>query len=204
MKVNSWCLLLLLCGLIVSCKNEKGLSEYIAWMGEHKSDLEKYTSEGDVEYKSTLIPSQYACLIQNKSLISDQDTLADICKGFDNHMFIKFDIYLNSAGNKQSIFTSCKDDAEFGRLNQYLFQSKEQFKLLADQDTILPAFCQFERTYELSPYNSINLIFDMKDLEKAPKSISLLYEDDWFNNGRYTFTWPANFISSIPTLNFTK
>jgi|GEM_PF-2302332 len=192
---------LLLITLILGCTSSYSVKEYVQIIKASSGLLEKKRSVESIEFLATYLPSDYQCLLQNRDHLQNKDTLSTLRQEYQNQLYFKFDIYINNSGQKSSIFSSCKDDKEYANLNRYLFESATQFKLIVGKDTLRPAFCQLERTYELSPYNSINLAFDPKTIAEAHQDIFLFYEDDWFNLGQLSFSWSESDLSKLPTLN---
>lgn len=204
MKKIGYILLLLLFASTACNKtpDKLGMKEYIKWVEHPDNKLKRSKTIGEYAYKVFYKPSEYIALREavNAEKLDNPEAILKRTEEIDGVYQFNFDI--TSADEKHSVLKhNVNNDAEYGaRINYFVSHAQEDFKLVSDTDTIPCTVYHFERTYGITPQNTILLGFE-KTKKSSEHDIQLIFKNRLFNSGDIKFTFTQNTLKNIPQLS---
>ncbi len=188
--------IILLIAVLFSCKSPATLNkdEYLKWYQENKDSF-IFTKDIDVvHYSLEIIPES---VFLAKRLEKEQNQQSRIV---DNKALQYIFKISNVKGNSILYYGIRQQQDYFNRVNYYSFGAENDFLLFNKSDTSYCNGVHFERTYELTPYITLDLNFSDMDLYSNKNDLTFEYNDQVFNNGKIRFVIPYKTINSIPKL----
>ena len=107
-------------------------------------------------------------------------------------------IDLRTIDNKSFLQTSENMDDYNVKLDYLIEDAKNDFYLTIGNDTIKSNYYHFERTYELTTYDRVNIGFDKKN--EVTDDIYFHSEDNEFKTGHVILNIPFKSINRLPNL----
>ncbi len=208
MKNTIYILLLLILTFASACNTTpKKLSagEYVQWIENPKNQLKKAKEIGEYAYTVFYKPAEYISLREavNKG---EQENIQAISKRAEEiKNFYQFNFDITSADGTTSVLRqNIASEAEFGaRINYFVSHAQQDFKLVQGADTIPCISYHFERTYNITPKNTILLGFEKPKKEakdNSQESIQLIFTNRLFNSGDIKFQFSEKTLNTIPRL----
>lgn len=205
MKKIIYILFLLAFTLSTACNKtpEKlGMREYISWVEHPDNGLKKEKTIGEYKYKVFYKPADYIALREavNTNKIDDVAAIQKRADEVGEIYQLNFDI-TSSDGKRSALKHNIKSDAEYGaRINYFVSHAQEDFKLVLDTDTLPCTSYHFERTFGVTPNNTILLGFK-KPKKDTNNEIQLIFKNRLFNSGDIKFLFSEKTLKNIPQLS---
>lgn len=203
MKPKFYILLLVPFFTILGCK-EKTLqpAEYIRWVENVENGLRTEKVINGYYFRLQYKPDNYIVLRElgvensyNTSLFNRRKAELD--------SFYYFNLDISSADKSKSILSNQLNNNEeyYSRLNYFTSFAQQDIKLISNKDTISCALYHFERTYDLSPFNTIVIGFKQpKNKEFLKKDLQILFDDKVLSVGPINFLLDRKKLKKIPKL----
>ena len=198
---------LLILLILSACSNsgrKANPKEFMRWEQRHHDLLKAEKEINGITYTLNYIPNEWMVL-RNYDLEkrNDLDSIKQMINQVKQQYFT-FKIG-PSKGNKDILYHQIKSNAEYDkRILYYAFEVKNDLLLVEGKDTLRCLDSHFERTYGLTPYITLNLVFP----EALPgeqllreQDIHFIFEDVVFNSGRIRLMIPKENLKKIPILN---
>lgn len=181
------------------------VTEYIKWVENPKNQLKKEKTIGDYAYKVFYKPAEYIALREAVNKGDQNNTQAINKRIQDITGFYQFNFDIVSADGKTSALKqNTTNEQEFGaRINYFVSHAQQDFKLVQGTDTLACISYHFERTYDITPNNTILLGFEIPKNENEDKreDIQLIFKNRLFNSGDIKFQFSEKTLNNIPRLN---
>ena len=156
-------------------------SEYISWCRDESNGLLIKRSFDNID-----LILQYKSLQYTKSLAWLRgDTNSIVLTKEDSSLF-QFNLRLTSKTLEKNLLKShTTDDGYFERINYFLQNAENDFKLTVGNSVYKCVLCHLEPNYGLAPQNTILLTFapSIKDTHSSNEDLTFTYFDKLFNNG---------------------
>lgn len=198
---KAYCLLCLL--LLLSGCGRKALSPqaYLNWINSDKSGLTQTRKMDAYEFSASYRPKEYLGLLQLRNKEVTAQNLKEAEKGYDSLYCFLFKIA--TADHKTDILQeSINAPSEYyARLQYFLKDIKNDFRLVSGKDTMECSLCQFERSYNLSPYSDFELYFNKPAASgKEQNDLLLIYNDQVLKSGPINLLFSGRTLGSLPTI----
>lgn len=185
---------------LIGCGNTKlPPAEYIRYIEDADNGLKKDKTVNDFSFRLQYKPSEYIVLRESKAdNLPDEKKFSSRKAELDSFYFFNLDIY--SSDKKTSVLSyKIKNDEEYySRMNYFISHAQADIKLVTDADTLPCALYHFERTYDLSPYNTIVLGFKKSAL--STRNLYFIFDEKTLGAGQINFEIDKNKIKNIPQL----
>lgn len=203
MKAKYYIFLLILFSALIGCK-ETILHpvEYIKWVENTENGLCIEKELNNYYFRLQYKPSNYVVLRE-----------LGLEKSYDGNLFNKrkaeldsfyyFNLDISSADKSQSILSNqLKNNEEYyARLNYFTSFAQSDIKLISSDDTIACALYHFERTYDLSPFNTIVIGFKQpKGKDFLKHDLQILFDDQILSVGQINFLIDRKKLKKVPKL----
>jgi hypothetical protein len=175
--------------------------DYIRWYERHKDDLIVIKSVNSINYTLQYNPKE---LLFARNYVKPENKLSydSLSSSFSNtkQQYFIFKIGLNGT-NSDILNYNLKSNSEYNqRVDYYAFYFPQDIILVQGTDTLRCIDSHFERTYGLTPYITLNLVFPESDAT-ANMGKQIIYDDVIFNNGKIKLSIPEEIIKKIPILS---
>ena len=189
----------LLCIFIVSsfCSCQKKLKpqEYVQWILDKNNGL--ILERVDNEFATTLryCPSDYMALVSANGK-------PDFAKEFElrkSDFTGSYNFILKLANKEASDLLTYKlknKDEEFHRIKYFSEEIQHDLYMITDQDTLSCSLCHFERTYNTSPFITLNLNFEKP--VKTQQPLKIVWLDNIFSQKFVQFEVDEIFKKDLP------
>jgi len=186
---------------LFACSNqpkELNLKDYYAWINNTESGLIKQKEGNNIIVEVKYIPAEVLAL---KSFNRDQSKsyeqyLEDYNKG------INFIMKIDSK-NGDVMLEDVEEYADYEqKVNQLNFDIENLIKLrVGKSEAIKPVLTNFENTYGVQSHRIINIVFpiSLNGINKN-ENIVLLFNDEIFRSGMYSFSYEAEKLKNYPKL----
>ncbi len=190
-KINSLLAVIL---LLASCSGkELGPDEYTRWVENKNNGCISEKSIGGMQFTAMHKPLEYVVLKECGGNMSLFDSLKGDFEGMEYYT-IKMraesqnkDVLLHNIGSEQEYYE---------RINYYTTNAQHDVYLVEAGDTIYCELYHYERSYGVSPYNSMLLGFKTRPGNRD-KPAKLCFNETVFNTGLLLFNFDKN---NLPTL----
>lgn len=177
-------------------------SDYIKWVEAEANGLLMEKNISNYSFRLQLKPSEY---IVAREFGAENIHKVDEFKTRNAQLdsFCYFNLDISSADKKKSVLSEdlIEQSEYYSRLNYYTSFAQNDIKLYINTDTLSCTLYHFERTYDISPFNTIVLGFKLpckfKDLNS---DIQLIYDDKVLSVGEVKFLISKNKLQNIPQL----
>lgn len=191
--------LLLLAVTIGACTKSRKPADYARWITDPANGLYQEKQLGDLAFTVQLKPAPYIALLESRGAAPDAAQIEKRTQELQPYYHVDVNILTNKG--KSSVFEGTTDPAAYGSLvNYFSNEAQQDFRLVAGTDTLNCALYHFERTYELVPQNTINLVFQRPD--HFTGDLQLIYTDRRLHTGDIRFTFPERTLTQLPKLVF--
>ncbi len=181
MRTSVYCLVLL---LLSACgRKDYSTKSYMAFVQSPESGLYKQLSISGWEYEIQYRPYDYTILLESRNGYSDSLKKArlDQLKGT-----AWFSIKFRKENSDQSplrVGVSSLDEYQ-QRYVYYMSNAMNDISLIYGQDTLHPMSYVFETSYNVAPFETMIVGFDLKNGDKMPgEHMQLIFLDRVFKNG---------------------
>lgn len=173
--------------LIASCEKQLTNEEYAVYVTDPENGLRINETVNDFDLSVMYEPSEYFAAKSEA-----QFTVEEVAT-FEH---FQFRIKLIEGGNIL-LYKENQNINEVTRINHFGFTVKEDFFIVAGQDTLNCKLAHYSRNYNLSPTIDLSLTFDA-----IPKTNDwqFVYDDQQFNLGRVKFLFKSEDLSDLPAL----
>lgn len=184
----------------LSCKQKQVTpDEYLEWYKKNKKDLIIRKEIGDLWFEAEYTPIDYLILKQlNYNGEFDKDSFLTIKKDKENMEYFIYRIGLKNNPVDLLNYNLTDKNEYFSRIQYYSFYFKDNIRLITDKDSLSCNLSLFERTYGLTPYLTLNIMFNKTQNIKTEKIIE--YEDVIFNSGKIKILFNKKIFKNIPTI----
>jgi hypothetical protein len=186
--------------LLAGCgRKQLSPQAYLNWINSSKSELTKTGQMDEYEFSASYRPKEYLALLQLRNREVTAQNLKAAEAGYDSLYCFLFKIA--TADHKSDILQkSINSPSEYySRLQYFLKDIKNDFKLVDGKDTIDCSLCQFERTYNISPYSDFELYFN-RPVHKSDNDLLLIYNDQILKSGPINLLFSSRTLGSLPTI----
>lgn len=186
---------------INTVNQEVSIPEYFRWVENKENGLIKRKEIGNYFFELQYKPTEYVTL----QMLQDEkfDSLTFKKESENNSDMLYFTLRIGSIeGNDSPISSNMQESGEFFKRVEYLsFEIQKDFKLVEGRDTLSCLLNHFERTYELTPYNTFVLAFANPVEGGVPeKDLKFIYNDNVFGSGTVNFIIKSETINNVPKI----
>lgn len=197
--------LVLLC--LISCRKTYQAGAYVKAVEQKDNGLrqEMVIEEKGIRFETQFRPPLYSALKEMGTENFDDEELQKLKKDYEQTIWFEFKIAAKD--NDYDVLKGSLTPSEYTERLKYLSgAAKQDFSLrLNEGDTLPCAFYHFERTYNMTPYNTLLLGFDRALADKSglalKKDIELIYNDKLFEAGRISFSIDHSQIKNFTEVN---
>lgn len=199
-KIYIWFLLFL---LLLGCGPKRlPPSDYIKWVENKANGLFIEKDINNYSFRLQFKPVEY---IIAREFGPENLYKIDEFEARKNQLdsFCYFNLDISSADKKKSVLSEdlVEQKEYYSRLNYYTSFAQNDIKLCANGDTLSCSLYHFERTYDISPFNTIVLGFKLPcKLKDLNSDLQLIYEDKVLSVGEVKFLISKNKLQNIPQL----
>ncbi len=172
-------------------------SAFIQWVDQPENRLINEKTVGAFKFIAQYRPLDYmvaTALVNNHNHFTSVDSLES---KFRNLQYFIIKIGTNT-GNREFLQQSVSGkDEYYERIRYYTSMAQQDILLVDDVDTLPCTLYHFERTYSVSPYNTLLLAFQSTGKAKNKK---LIFNDQVLNTGKLIFTFNEDDINNVPKL----
>jgi hypothetical protein len=197
-------LLPLLCIAVMasSCSNHSlTVSEYLKWVETGKK-IETTKKVEDYEFKAKYLPREFLAYRDLRNEKPDAQKMRQSIGNYTSSycMVLKIatanhdkDVLGNDAQGKEGYY---------GRLQYFISGIQNDLTLCDGIDTLHCTICNFERTYNVSPYLTFYLVFDTKKPQKEhfEHDLTLAYDDRTLGVGKVNLSLDRSDLNSLPKI----
>lgn len=176
--------------------------EYIKWVENTDNGLRSEKIIKDYYFRLQYKPADYIVLRELGVEKSYKANLFNQRKA-ELDSFYYFNLDISSADKSQSILSNQLNNNEeyYARLNYFTTFAQQDIKLISNDDTIACALYHFERTYDLSPFNTIVLGFKQpKESNFLKYDLQILFDDQILSIGQINFLIDRKKLKKVPKL----
>lgn len=202
-KMSKWHYIFIIFSVVISACNstptQLNIPEYIKWVENPGNSLKKEKTIGDFSYKVFYKPADFIALREAVNTGKQEDKEAIQKRSDEIQNFYQFNFDIVSADGKTSVLKhNITSEAEYGaRINYFVSHAQQDFKLVQGNDTLPCISYHFERTYGITPKNTILLGFAKPN---TLDDIQLIFTNRLFNTGDIKFQFSKNTLTKIPRL----
>lgn len=175
------------------------VQEYVNWMQDLKNGFRKEKRMDDLDFVLQYKPYEYiVCMEQREEKIHDTllKSRIDELKGVQ---YFDLKILLNEQEGELLKYKISSNDQYQKRVNYFAFGMQDDIQLVEGNDTLPCVLYHFERTYDVAPYCTILVGFNL-DKNNFQKQKTFLFHDKTFNKGLLKFTFKENRLTNLPKL----
>jgi hypothetical protein len=218
MKTSVYILLFLI--LFVSCSSEPDgvmdkdemaalrelkvpVSEYVTWLETNGTQLRSEQTIGDLTYRVTRLPSDMLALREAGSDASAEE-LAEAKSHYTGLIYFRLEIIANGHNGellKKDLVSPQQYDE---RVRYASFGVQKDVSIKVGDDSLVCAMAQFERSFDVAPKATFLIAFDTDENQADSSAVTILFNDQLFNNGLIRFTWNPGEINAYPSMEGTK
>jgi hypothetical protein len=201
MTVKKYAIFIGLIFFAISCsKKELTPAEYISWVNDKSNGLIVEKIVGDYSFRLFYKPLPYVSLKELSGKFSNSDYAAQI-----NEMseFQYYTLEISAISKKEDVLkkgNKTKNDY-YSKIQYFSFAMQNDLSLKQENEILACKLFQYERDYNLSPYQRFILGFPLSALKNSNADRTLIYDDKVLGiDEPVAITIKARNISSIPKL----
>jgi hypothetical protein len=195
---------LVLLGCFFSCskKKELNMEAYAQWVENTDNGLCIKKDIQEFEFKLIYKPIDYILDYEYKNDAIKKDSILNRRKELNGYQYITFKI--KSTSGKEIMSEGITVENEYyERLEYFIDAVKDDFTLIDGKDTLPCRVYHFERSYGLSPYNTMVMCFEDPDTNEINNNDkTFLYDDKVLGVGKIAMKISGNDLDNLPTLKF--
>ncbi|MFK7972142.1 MAG: hypothetical protein AB8F95_17365 [Bacteroidia bacterium] len=194
-----------LVALLVSCVGVERLSpeDYMSWLEEKGNPLISEKAVGDYDFAVQQLPPEAVALRAYGDAAKTEKDWEGIVDEYavEKRMYVLFRI-ANNASSQPILKQVSADLGNYQANTQYMaFGMQKDIKILQAGDTVNCGFFHFERTFDLTPFSTYMLSFDLpQSQEDAP--VTFLYNDQLLGVGPVKMG--VSSLYNVPKLDITR
>ena len=178
-------------------------AEYSGWIATNAASLTKEQVLGDLTYRLTRVPADLLALREAGNQAT-HEALAEARAHYTDLVYFRLEIIANSH-NGELLKKDLQSPQEYNRRVSYAaFGVQNDMSMKIGKDSLACAMCQFERSFDVAPIATFMLAFDADEEIANDNSVTVVFNDQLFNNGIIRFYWNAGEINAYPSLEGTN
>ncbi|MFN7911998.1 MAG: hypothetical protein ACK5QC_09230 [Bacteroidota bacterium] len=189
---------------LLACKSKVSLppDQFINYINSNESNLKEEKEMVSVLFIAKMLTPEYlAAKALRESNVSKEEYNEQLAYYKDKINF-NFIIRDNQGKGQNKVINMLSKDEQYASYLGYAnTKLKDDFKLIVGADTIYCAMVHMEAANSVSP--SIRITIGFKGIKSIQENdITLIYEDNLFNNGPMKFYFSNGTLKNIPSINF--
>lgn len=177
--------------------------EYPTWLTTNGASLTREQVIGDLTYKFTRIPSEMLA-VREVGVDASEAQLTEAKSHYSELVYFRLEI-VAANHNGELLKKDLTDVQEYNRRVTYAaFGAQKDISMELGTDVIPCALCEFERSFDVAPVATFLLAFDIDEATADLNPVTLIFNDQLFNNGIIRFAWNAAEINAYPSLKGTN
>lgn len=193
--------LVIVCHCFIACQQEKVFSpkQYIRSVQKTHPDLIEQKETDMFFYEAQFIPPTYQALKGSYEEVLDKNKVLSAIEAHKEHLYISLKIKPQGTKSIKDILAERSDETALNRLQ---FHAQNQFKLLADQDTLACVLYHGESSPVEKEGMRFHLVFKDTQLERTSfnQPLQLIFEDIFLGHQAITFSFNERKLNRLPTL----
>lgn len=176
------------------------MQEYAEWVENTDNGLSVKKEIEEFEFKLIYKPIDYIIDYEYKNGVVKKDSILKRKADLQGYQYFTFKI--KSKSGKEIMREGIQSDNEYYERLEYFMESmKDNFVLVDGNDTLSCKLYHFERTYGLSPYNTMVMTFEEPTNDnKNTNDKIFIYDDKIFGVGKIAMKISGKDIDNSPTL----
>lgn len=154
--------------------------------------ISKSITQKDIQFDCKYKPSEYNALMEFSSEDINRKELQSLIT--ENRKTLRFDFQISSLSGIDRIKDTLAPDDYLRRIEYLSAQMQEAFRLIHAGDSLFPIFYHFERTYNVTQFNTFLLAFELP-IEEVKTDVSLVFQDPLFASGQHVFLFDKSIIN---------
>jgi hypothetical protein len=189
--------------IFIGCKQKQITPyEYVRWVENTENGLRIEKEMNGFKFRLQHKPSSYIAL--REVGFENADQIMQYYKRKEElDSFYYFNLDIASIDDKGSVLSHNLNTQEeyYARINYFTSFAQSDLKLVCGKDTLPCTLYHFERTYDLSPYNTIVIGFKMLSGKKIyHDDLLLIFDDKILSVGQMRFLIKSNILKNIPKI----
>jgi len=184
--------------IFVGCSKETlKPSELINWVNDSENGLIQKQIINDFDFEVLYKPTDYVIALEGRTDQLTEEAYSELKSSVGEMQYLDLKIK-SAAENTDALSGAIKSqDDYYERLDYFVTYAYQDIQLVQGEDTLSPLIYHFERTYGLTPYNTILLGFEKTE---SPGDRTLIIDDQVLGIGRVKFVFDEEKINETPTL----
>lgn len=172
-------------------------SELINWVNDPENGLIQQQSLNHFDFEVLYKPTDYIIALEGRTDQLTEVRYAELKSSLEGLQYLDLKIK-SEEGNLDALSGGMEtQDDYYQRLDYFITYAYQDIQLVQGQDTLRPVIYHFERTYGLTPYNTILLGFEETGIASDR---TLIIDDQVLGVGRIKFVFEEEKITETPTL----
>ena len=184
----------LLIVIIISCRKKLDKEEYAIFVTDPENGFRKTQTIGEFELSVLYEPTDY--IVSKEFDKNDESKIESRKKELSEFEHFQFRLKLIEGGNILK-YKETFNHNESSRINHFSFETKNDFILVSDSDTLTCKIAIYSRNYNLTPTIDLSLTFDKVNTDE---DFRLIYHDQQFDLGKVKFLFKKEDLENIPEL----
>lgn len=139
---------------------------------------------------------------------TSEEEYRDIIKEKNQFHHFKLRFRTNESGVEFLKYNISRTSDHNFRLQYLISEISKDIYLISGNDTLPCSLHHFERTYKLTNYGDVTLLFERKSLHDHKTDVSndirFIYDDKMYGIGQLSFVFRSEDINDAPKLSFSK
>lgn len=193
--------LFILSQLISGCgKQSLAPGEYMKWVEDESNGLKVKRTLSDVIFTLQYRPVDYMMAQEFKADHISPQQLAQRRQELETALH--FNLTLSADNETQPLKNNTGPDGYFERVNHFLTDGANDFKLRCGNDTFDCSLCHLEQTYGLAPVNTLVLAFEPRSTMPVSftHDLVLIYEDKVLGTGTVKMKIEKEKLEQMPMM----
>lgn len=191
--------ILILLFFSVACNSKLPIKDLVRFVKQPENGLVQSKSYRAFNYKVEYKPYELVALEAIPTSNLNSKKFKNIAEEYSKLEY--YQIIISSQNNMDFLKADLSDDSEFeSRVNYYTSQAQKDIRLLIEGDSISCLAYHFERTFGLTPYNTILIAFDNSYIKKHPSNRTIIFNDKALKTGWLKFNFKHGDIQSTPQI----
>jgi hypothetical protein len=171
--------------------------DYLRWIENKENGLVKRKDIGEYYFELQYKPLEYVAL---QAFQEESYTAEEIKTEIEANKDMQyFTLKIGTVSGTESPLNKGGD--AYSRVEYFSFKIQNCFTLIDGNDTLPCLLSHFERTYELTPYNTFVLAFSNPNPgEEINNDLKFIYNDDVLGTGKANIIIEAENINRVPKL----
>lgn len=203
----TYSILLILLNLSFGGCNKKDLSpaDYVSYCNDPGNGLKQEKTIQDIKYTLQYEPAEYLMAEKTGARDINKVQYKELGKQFSGLQYFVLRIEaLNGEADPLKVGISDKQ-AYFDRIQYVSFEVQNDLKVLEGNDTLQCRIAHLERMYNIAPFVSLVLGFDMSPISAGSKIKDkvFIYSDKTFGTGTVRFVIRSKDIEQLPSIKIS-